>query len=394
MKKWLRKGLAAALALAMFVGTAAMATPVKADDAEPIKVGVMTILTGDKAIFGFAERDGSQMAADDINAAGGILGRPVELYFGDTQANAQEGVNALRQLLDQNDVDIIIGPGQSGTVIACAPMVNDAKVPLLCSTATNPKVTINDDGSLNEYVWRLCFTDPYQGKVIAQYAYKELGMRKAVILYDVGSDYAVGLNQYFEDNFTKLGGELVAKMGYKTNDVDFRSQLTELKDMDWDMIMLPNNYKDIALIANQMMELGIEGKQIMCGDSGQSAALLDMAPEAFEGAYIVSNIDKTAPEVVALMDRYVEEYNLTATPEPNCVIHYDLMTWVKDVIERAGSTEPEALHDAINETKDLMLKTGNLTMGAEDHNPVNRPACMLHVVDGKHEYLGMYTPED
>lgn len=372
-------------------GTSATTSEGTAKGDDTIRIGVMTILTGDKANIGFSERDGALMAMKDINEAGGILGKKVEVFFGDTVANPTEGVNALRKLLTQDKVDFVIGPGQSGTTIACASMINEAKIPMIASTATNPKATVVD-GKVNPYVWRMAFIDPYQGKVIADYSVNKLGKKKAVILYDVGSDYAIGLNQYFEEAYAKAGGTIVAKMAYKTGDVDFRSQLSELKSKDFDMILLPNNYKDIALIVNQMAELGITGKQIMCGDSGMSLKLIEMAGENFEGAYIVSYFSVQQPEIAAFIERYIKEYNLKDTPEPNCVLEYDLMYWAKDVIERAGSLEGEKLQKAINETKDLKLIHGSVTIDPETHDPLDKPAAMLHVENSKQVFKELFVP--
>ncbi len=357
----------------------------------PIKIGIMTMLTGDKANIGFAERDGALMAQADINAAGGILGRPVEVYFGDTRGIAQEGVNALRKLLEQDKCEMILGPGQSGTTIAVASMINEAKVPLIASTATNPAVTVVN-GVVQPYVWRICFTDPYQGKVIAEYAINKLKKTKAAILYDVGNDYAIGLNQYFEESFKAGGGTIVSKLAYKTGDVDYRSQLSELKAKDFDCILLPNNYKDIALIAKQMADLGITGKQIMCGDSGMSKVIIDMAGAAFNGATIVSHFSQEDPAIAAFLARYVKDYKLTSTPEPNGVFEYDLMMLAKDVITRAKSTKGEDLQKAINETKDFKMIHCTFTMDPATHNPLNKAATMLQVKDGKQVFIERFSP--
>ena len=361
---------------------------------EPIKLGVMSALTGDRAVFGQAEAAGVEMAVKDINAAGGIMGREVELYKADTRGTTEDGVNACRQLIDQYDVDMIIGPSTSGIVIACAPICAEAGVPMLGATCTNPKCTVNDDGSVNEYTWRFAFTDPYQGEICASYAKNELDYQTAAILYDVGSDYAVGLSEAFVSAFTEKGGEIVAQEGYNTGDVDYRSQLTKIKDLSPDVIFLPNQYQEIALAAKQMADLGFSA-QIMCGDSGAHLPIIEVAGDAYNGAYYVTFFSAADPVVAEFLQRYVKEYNLSELPSSNNVIaFYDITYWAKDVIERAGGTDDdEALRDAVNETNGLELKTGTMTVDPSNHNPLNREAVLMHVEEGKQVFVGRYKPE-
>ncbi len=361
---------------------------------DPIYIGVLASVTGEKANYGASESNAAKMAEADINAAGGVLGRPVKVVVGDTRANAQECVNAVRSLIDQHNCSIICGPAQSGPTIASAALCNENEVPLIATFATNIKATIDENGNVQPYVYRVCYTDPYQGKVLAQYAYKELGKKKAVILYDVGSDYADGLNEYFISAFEKCGGEIVDKLAFKTGDLDYRSQLSSVKDKDFDMIFVPNTYKEIALIAKQMTDLGIEGKQIVAGDTAMSELILEMAGDSVEGMIALGHFSFQDPTISSFVERYMEENNTDVSPEQNAILSYDSVCLAADAIQRAGSTDGPALQKAINETKDFPMLHCTFSMNPEDHNPLNKQAAVYQVQNGKHTFIVNYKPED
>jgi branched-chain amino acid transport system substrate-binding protein len=359
---------------------------------KPIRVGVLSNLTGDKANIGVHEVNGIKMAIDELNAKGGVLGRKLEMFTGDARGNPTDGVNACRRLISENKVDFIIGSGQSGTNIACTPLANDAKIPLIGTTTTNPKVTVVDN-VVQPYSFRLCYIDPYQGKVIAEYASHELGKKRAAILYDVGSDYAKGLIQYFDEAFKKLGGEIVAEVAYKSGDVDYRAQLAEIKSKKADMILLPNNYKDIALAAKQMKDLGIN-ITVMMGDSGMSNMLMTMAAKELEGSFITNHYSNGDPAVKAFMEKYISIFKPTTTPEPNCMFNYDALMWVVDAINRAQSVEGPKLKAALESTKDLQLTHCVLTMDPATHNPLRKVVVFEQVKDGQHVFVTKYTPSE
>ena len=378
---------------ALILALGALCGAATAEELRPIRVGVACALTGDIALVGWAEKAGAQLAADEINAAGGIDGRMMELYFEDTAGDNAEAVNAVRKLINDDKVDIIIGPCGSGYAIAATPLVTQAHIPMMTTTATNPRVTVNEDGSLNEWVWRQAFIDNYQGEVIAEYGYKKLGLRKAAIIYDVSSDYAQGLIEFFTNSFTALGGEIVSEQGFKAGDLDFRALLSNLKSQDFDLLFFPNSYKELALCVNQMAELGITGKQVMCGDSAMSANAVEIAGHNLDGTFICTYFSTEDGAVRKLIDRVIKTYGLTSEPEPNCVINYDMVYWVADVVKRAeGSIEPEALQKAINETKDLPLLSGKMTVDPETHNPLHKPAAMIQYQDAKQVFVENYEP--
>ncbi|HAS92414.1 MAG TPA: ABC transporter substrate-binding protein, partial [Clostridiales bacterium] len=174
------------------------------------------------------------------------------------KGDATEAVNATKRLITQDGVCAIIGPNASGQAIAISSVLEEYKVPDISTVGTNPKVTVNDDGSVKEFNFRVCFIDPYQGAVAAGYAYDRLGLRNAAVLYDVASDYSQGFTEFFEKTFTEKGGKIVAKEGFKSGDQDFRPQLSKINGENPDMILMPYYYKEVALSANQARELGID----------------------------------------------------------------------------------------------------------------------------------------
>ena len=208
-----------ALVIVVFVAGAAFA-------AEPIKIGYLAALTGDYAQYGITEVNMAKLVVGDINAKGGILGRQIELIPYDTKTRNEDAVNAVRRMIESDKVCAIVGANSSGINIATAPIVAKGKTPQISTVGTNPLVTVDNKGKVRPYSFRICFTDPYQGTLAADLAFKDLGLKKAAILYNVGSDYAQGLREFFVKSYEKLGGKIVADEGFRETDVDFRAQLT------------------------------------------------------------------------------------------------------------------------------------------------------------------------
>ena len=224
---------------------------VPAFGADPIKVGEIATVTGDFAAYGVAEVESVKIAAEEINAAGGILGRPVEIIMYDCRTRQEDMVNAARRLVEQDKVCAVIGPSGSGLCIAASPVFNRGKVPHLGTLPTNPLVTVDEKGNVRPYNFRICFLDPYQGKMIAVFSAKELGKKKAGVLYDVSSDYSQGLREFFIKSFKEYGGEIVADEGHRGEDVDFRAQLTVIKDAKPDVLVIPTMGKCLPLAVKQ-----------------------------------------------------------------------------------------------------------------------------------------------
>ena len=240
-----------ALVIVVFAAGAAFA-------AEPIKIGYLAALTGDYAQYGITEVNMAKLVVGDINAKGGILGRQIELIPYDTKTRNEDAVNAVRRMIESDKVCAIVGANSSGINIATAPIVAKGKTPQISTVGTNPLVTVDNKGKVRPYSFRICFTDPYQGTLAADLAFKDLGLKKAAILYNVGSDYAQGLREFFVKSYEKLGGKIVADEGFRETDVDFRAQLTKIKNSGADLLFLPGMGKDMALAIKQAQELGLK----------------------------------------------------------------------------------------------------------------------------------------
>lgn len=356
---------------------------------ETIKIGWIGSLTGDQAVWGTCESNTIKMLIEEVNAKGGILGKQVEGIYYDTKGDAAEAVNATKRLITQDGVVAILGPNASGQAISISAVLEQYKVPDIATVATNPKVTVSDDGKVKEYNFRVCFIDPYQGAVAAGYAYDKLGLKNAAVLYDVASDYSQGFTEYFEKTFTEKGGKIVAKEGFKEGDVDFRPQLSKIKEANPDVILMPYYYKEVALSANQARELGIKAT-LVGGDGWPSDQLMTMAKEAIEGSYIVNHLDFNDPEVKPLQDAYKAKYNLSM--ELNGYMANDAFLLLQAAITAANSTDPVKITEALTQVS-VEGVTGTIQLSKENHNPVGKQAAIVKIENGGYVFQEKYGVE-
>jgi branched-chain amino acid transport system substrate-binding protein len=357
----------------------------KAKD-ETIKIGWIGSLTGDQAVWGTCESNTVKMLIEEVNANGGILGKQVEGIYYDTKGDAAEAVNATKRLISQDGVVAIIGPNASGQAISISSVLEQYKVPDIATVATNPKVTVNDDGSVKAYNFRVCFIDPYQGAVAAGYAYDRLGLRNAAVLYDVASDYSQGFTEFFEKTFTEKGGKIVAKEGFKEGDVEFKPQLSKIKDANPDMILMPYYYKEVALSANQARELGIDAV-LIGGDGWPSEQLMTMAADAIEGSYVVNHLDFNDPEVKPLQEKYTAKYNLAM--ELNGYMAHDAFLLLQAAIEDAKSADPVKITESLTKVT-VQGVTGTIKISPEDHNPIGKEAAIVKIESADYIFQEKY----
>ena len=348
----------------------------------PVKVGWIGSLTGPQALWGQCELATVKMYFEEVNAAGGINGRTFEVIGYDSKGEPQEAVQAARRLATQDKVVAIIGPNASSQAIPVSEVLNETKVPGIATVATNPRVTIDDNGAVKPYMFRVCFIDPYQGSVAAGFSFDQLGARKAAILYDVGDDYSQGIIQYFIEEFERKGGAIVSSEAFNTGDVEFRPQLTKIKDASPDVIFMPLSYKEVALSTEQARELGITATFIGT-DTWPSDELLTMAGESVEGAFYVNHLDFDDPVVQEFKAKYREKEGLET--ELNGFLAWDASTMVIEAIKKANSFEPDAIRTAMEKTSFQGL-TGNITINPETHNPDNKEAAMIKIVKGQDKY--------
>ena len=347
-----------------------------------VKIGINYELSGEVATYGQASKDGILMAFDEINAAGGINGMQIGPVVLDNKSDPAEATSLATKLITQEGVIACLGPATSGNFMATIPVAMQNGVPVISASATADNgVTTDAAGNVNEYVFRLCFNDSFQGVTMASFALNNLNAKNAVIIQDKSSDYAEGLAKNFTETFVAAGGTIVAHEGYVSKDKDFNSILTSIKGKDFDVIFLPGYYQEAGLVIKQARGLGIDAP-ILGADGFDSPVLLELAgAEALNDVYFsnhYSSLDED-PLVKEFIAAFVEKYN--AEPNAFHALGYDLGKYIADAVERAGSVEPEAVKDALASTKGFVGVTGSFDMGA-DHNPI-KAAVVIGLVNGE-----------
>ena len=359
--------------------------------AEPIRIGYMATLTGEGATWGQHEREGALLAVKDINAKGGVLGRPLELVCYDVKGKPEEGVSAIRRLIYDDKVVAIGGSNYSGIQIAVAPIADKGQVPVVSSTATNPAVTVDPDtGKVRPYMFRIVYTDPYQGKVIADYLIKKCGAKKLAIIGDVGDAYSEGLTEYVKRTAEALGVENQF-WGFRGGDVDFRAQLTAAREWGADAVALTMYYKEMGLVIKQAAEM--DWKPLFMGGDGYSPNMFEIAGKSMEGTYWVYPMNADDPILDPIKAAFRKEYDRDATEVLNVVLAYDVVLMIAHAIETAGVAEGPAIRDALENTRDFKVTHFVWTVNKETHDPLNKPASVLGAKDGKLVFLEQWKPE-
>lgn len=357
----------------------------KTPGAEGIQVGFFGALTGPTATFAQSGKNGVTLAVEEINAAGGVLGgKRIELLVEDDRGEASEAASVVSKLITRDHVVALIGEQASSRTIAAAPIAQSYGIPMISPTSTNVEVTKKGD-----YIFRACFTDSYQGAVIASFARKELEAKTAAQLVDVRNDYSVGLAQAFRDSFTKAGGRVVAEQKYSEGDSDFSAQLTALRPLDPDVLVVPGYYTDAGLIARQAKALGLRAI-LLGGDGWDSPKLIEIGGEAVEGTYFSNHysVDDPSPAVRQFVAAYRQKYG--ADPDSIAALSYDATKLLADAIRRAGSTEGKRVRDALADTKGFAAVSGTIDMDA-DRNPI-KPAVILKVEGGRFRFVTSVAP--
>ena len=360
--------------------------------ADTVKIGYLAALTGDWAAYGQTELKSAQLAVEEINSAGGVNGMKIELVPYDFRTRAEDAVNAVRRMIEEDKVSAIVGANGSGINIATAAVVNKAGVSQIGTVSTNPYVTMDESGKVRPYSFRICFTDPYQGKLIAYFSARELGRLKAAILYDVGNDYSQGLREFFMKSYGNYGGKVVADLGFRGGqDVDFRAQLTEIRKSGADVLVLPNMGKEMALIMKQARELGMD-EIVFVGGDGYGEFMWEIAGDAMENSYWINHVAPEDPAMQPFFASYREKYNDECKEFVNGILAYDAMYLVADAIKRANSTDPKAIRDALEKTENLELHHAVITMD-EFHNPKDKDGVVLVAKDGRGQFFKKIKPE-
>jgi branched-chain amino acid transport system substrate-binding protein len=350
-----------------------------------IVVGYYGDLTGRTSNFGQSTKKGVEMAVDEINKAGGIDGRQVQILSEDDEGRPEKAATVVTKLIDQDRVVALIGEVASGNTLAAAPKAQSAKVPMISPSSTNPAVT-----QVGDYISRVCFIDPFQGEVMAKFAANTLKAKTAAIMLDFNSPYSRGLTEFFEAAFKKLGGRVVDQQSYTQGDRDYKGQLTAIRSKSPDVIYVPGYYGEVGVIAKQAQQLDIKAP-MLGGDGWDAVQLWDLGGNALNGSYISNHysVDDPSPAI----QKFVSDFKARngEAPDALAALGYDAMRVLADAIKRAGTTEGPKLRDAINATKNFAGVTGTISIDA-DRNAV-KPAVVLKLQDRKYIYQETVYPE-
>ncbi|OIK16027.1 ethanolamine utilization protein EutJ [Bacillus sp. MUM 116] len=359
-------------------------------DSKTIKIGANLELSGGVASYGQSIKEGVDLAISEINKKG-IDGKKLELVSVDNKSDAAEATNGAIKLITQDKVSAVIGAATSTDTLAQVQIANDNKVPILTPTGTNPTVTVKD-GKLNDYVFRTCFIDPFQGTVAANFASNELKVKKAAVLIDNSSDYAKGLAASFKDFFKKNGGSVVSQEAYVAKDTDFHATLTRIKAANPDFVFIPGYYEEVGLIVKQAREIGLN-VPMMGADGWDSPKLVEIAgAKALNNTYITNHYssgDKDA-KVQEFVKAFKAKYN-DKTPDAFNALGYDSAYLIADAIKRAGSGDSQKIQKALAETTDLSLVTGSMKLD-KNHDPI-KSAVILEYKDGKQVFKTKVNPQ-
>ncbi|MEO6181824.1 MAG: ABC transporter substrate-binding protein [Verrucomicrobiota bacterium] len=352
---------------------------------DTIKVGEFASLTGKEATFGQSSHEGTQLAIEEINAKGGVLGKKLELITEDTQSKSGEPATVVNKLISRDGVVAILGEVASSRSLEAAPICQQNKIPMISPSSTNPKVTESGD-----FIFRVCFIDPFQGTVMANFATKTLKAKKVAVFTDAKSDYSKGLAKFFKDQITTNGGTITAELDYNGGDKDFKAQLTAIKSSAPDGVFVPGYYTDVAIICIQAKQLGLT-VPFFGGDGWESEKLVEIGKDAVEGTYFSTHYH---PDVGSEKSRnFVVNYKKRfegKTPDALAACGYDAAFVLADAINRAGSTDGQKIRDALAATKDFEAVTAKITIN-EKRDPV-KAAVILKVENGKYKYLETVNP--
>ena len=382
--------LVGVLVLVMMAGSL-LAGCGKGADSNSIKIGLLNEMTGGNATFGTPSANGAKMAFKEINAKGGVLGKQILAVIADNKSEPSESANAMTKLATQDNVVAVTGVFASSNAIAASSVAEATKTPFLAVGATNPKVTVDEKSKkVKDYTFRVCFIDPFQGTVGANFVLNTLKLKKAAIMVDNSSDYSKGLAAFFKEAFTKGGGSIVSEEAYLQKDQDFKAVLTKLKSLNAEVIYVPGYYEEVGKIVKQAREMGITAP-IIGGDGWDSPKLVELggAP-ALNNTFFTNHysVDDNSPASKAFVEAYKKEYG--QNPDALAVLGYDAAKLLIDAIQRANSLDKAKIQAALASTKAYPAITGATTLNAT-HDAV-KSAVIIEMKDGKQIFKATVKP--
>ncbi len=360
-----------------------------------VRVGVIAELTGDMPAVGESCKKAAQLAVKEMNDAGGIQAGDkrykVELFIEDNAGKADQSASAAQKLITQQKVVAIIGPNATRYAIPASEIAEGSKVLLIAPWSTNPKTTVDGrTGAPKKYVFRACFTDPFQGRVLARFAMDSLKARKAAVLYDVASDYNKGVAEFFKATFERNGGKVVAFETYTTNDRDFSAQLTKIKKAEPDVVFLPNYYSEVPLQIQQAKRLAIKAP-FLGSDSWGSRELITLCGNDCEGYYFSTHYapDRATPPARRFIQAFEAAYG--GMPDDVAALTYDSFGLFRQAVGEAGKIDRQAVRDALAKIQKYEGVTGDMQFREGSSDPV-KGAVVLRIKDGAFVYFANANP--
>lgn len=349
-----------------------------------IVIGNFGAMTGAEASYGISTYNGILLAMEEWNSQGGLLGKPIEIKVYDNQGRTDEARLSVEKLIENDNVVAVLGESASSRSIAAAPVAQENKVPLISPSSTNPQLT-----KIGDYIFRVCFIDPFQGEVMAKFAFDTLKLRKAAILRDKQSDYSIGLAEFFIAKFKSLGGQIVAQEDYIAGDVDFKNQIQKIKQSNAEFLFIPGYYTEVGIVARQVRSAGLN-ISLMGGDGWDSEKLVEIGGEAIQGSYFSNHYTQEDPRPIVrdFINRFEKRFG--SKPDSQAASGYDAARILFESIKRANSTEGKKIRDAIAQTRDFQGITGKITIN-EDRN-ARKSAVVLKVAGNSFKFVGTIDP--
>ena len=363
---------------------------------DAIKVGMNIELTGDIPAVGASSKNAAEMFFEKLNAEGGIpladgQKKKVELVVRDNGAKADQSASVAQQLISSQGVVAMIGPNSSACAIPAGELAESLKCVMISPWSTNPKTTIDQaSGVPKRYVFRGCFTDPFQALVLAKFAMNDLGAKKAAVLYDVSSEAPLGQATLFKDTFTAAGGEIVAFETFTTGDKDFSAQLTNIREAQPDIIFLPTYYNDVPLIAQQARRLGIT-VPFIGSDAWSSPEIIKLGGADVDGSYFCNHFSTQIATDEA--KKFVADYTAKYGQEPDDVaaLTYDACGLTAEAIKAAGKNDREAVREALAQIREFKGVTGTFRFEPGSGDPI-KSAVVLQIKDGAFQWVTNAQP--
>jgi len=350
-----------------------------------ILIGEYESLTGAEATFGISSTNGLKLAVDETNSTGGLLGKQIKLITYDDQCKPSEAATVVQKLINKDKVVGIIGEVASSRSKAGAQICQSSKIPMITPASTNPEVT-----AIGDYIYRVCFIDPFQATVVSKFAINTLKVKRIAVLQDVKNAYSTGLADFFIKQFKEMGGDVIEVQSYSAGDKDFKAQLTAIKAKNPEAIFIPGYYTDVGLIAIQAREIGLTCP-LLGSDGWESDKLTEgKAKDALEGCFFSTHMSTQdpSPTIQNFIKKYQEKYKIM--PDAMSFLAYDAGMILFDAIKRAGSTEADKIKTELSKTKDFNGVSGKISIN--DQRNAVKPAVILEIKNGQFTYKETVSP--